>query len=658
LHVKKPGSSTKTLIANNISATSFNHKTLLAGTHTFYIQACDTVKGCGESAIQSVRTDKIPAPGQASKPVIGVTKQPINKSLAINWARTANATSYRLYENGQLIYNNSNISTSRSQNKVGVKNYTVAACNLGGCGAKSADTAVNYYQLPNAVASFTSNKTNINHGESIVLNWTKPSGYSGSLIYNLYVTKPGLPKFLWKSGQTDYTEIRGGDTGIQRTGTQVIEIEACNNLGICGNKKSVSVTVGGPPPIPWTFTVNKSIVKQGDTVKFNWAMHHNYIKGTRYKLYVKKPGSSTNTLIANNTSATSFSHKTLLAGTHTFYVQACDTVEGCGASKTLVLNVESTKPNKVADFKAIQASINHGESLEFHWQQPVGNVDDLSYKIYVTKPYESGYPVESRKLWLSGLKTNSDGLGVQLRGGDTGIQRSGKHIFEIEACNQLDDCSEPVKTEVVVGGPPPALWEFKGEPESILAGQTVKLSWAMHHNYQKDVTYNLYVDKPDGTARFKFQSNISETTFTRLIYMSGEHVFHIQACDPEQGCSALKPLKVAVIGVYKDATGSLYIKINNHNVKLLKGENNWSSTLLTDTQWDNLTLTPLKYIVETGDFNSDGFTDFKLISVDKNVTLIALGHAAGYQIQQEIKINIISTDLIGTPTVNNNSGVN
>ncbi|MCJ8270371.1 MAG: hypothetical protein MJK04_13330, partial [Psychrosphaera sp.] len=185
---------------------------------------------------------------------------------------------------------------------------------------------------PGAVSYFSANKYNLNHGDSVTLRWGKPSNTAEAVTYSIYVSKNGAAAFRWRSGLTSTSISRGGTTGILRSGTQSFDIVACNSSGVCGAKKSLTISIGGPPPVPNSFSVNDSSITQGQSISLSWAMHHNYQRATRYNLHVKKPGYSS-FIFARNISSTQFSRTIDLAGTHTFYVEPCDASNGCGPKR-------------------------------------------------------------------------------------------------------------------------------------------------------------------------------------------------------------------------------------------------------------------------------------------------------------------------------------
>ncbi|WDE04081.1 hypothetical protein SG34_022375 [Thalassomonas viridans] len=81
----------------------------------------------------------------------------------------------------------------------------------------------------------------------------------------------------------------------------------------------------------------------------------------------------------------------------------------------------------------------------------------------------------------------------------------------------------------------------------IETGETVKLNWQMSADFPQAVTYNLFVEKPDGSPRYLFAGNVNGQSHERLINMAGEHKFFVQACESDNVCGATSSLTVTVI---------------------------------------------------------------------------------------------------------------
>jgi len=511
---------------------------------------------------------------------------------------------------------------------------------------------------PGTVSYFTASDYSLNHGESVTLRWGKPSGYSGSVTYNIYVTKTGESQFKWRSNLTSTSITRGGSTGIVRTGSQRFDIEACSSSGACGPRKNISITISGPPPRPISFTVSSSSIVQGSSVKLSWTMNHNYHRTTRYNLYETKPGQSRRRIYTNY-SGTSLYRTITSAGSNSYMVEPCDSSYGCGPSLSLSVNVQAmpvpgkpstpsaqyttvavnqsqtiswssvanassyklydtntvvysgsvrsvsvskssggvryykvaacnlggcgtlsnartvnyiASPGAVASFSVDKPQINHGESVVLNWTKPTGFAYPVTYNIYVTKPYEPGYPQEHRFLWRSNLTTTSES-----RGGDTGINRTGTQVIEIEACHSIGGCGPIKSVNVTVGGPPPLPSTFTVDKANIPAGDSVKLQWSIDQNFQRPVTYNVSVEKPDGSTRYTFARNTSAVYFNRLINMPGKHQFFVQACDSDNLCGDSKSLTVDVepppstsqiIFIHTDLLGSPVLETNEDGNEL------------------------------------------------------------------------------------------
>jgi hypothetical protein len=119
--------------------------------------------------------------------------------------------------------------------------------------------------------------------------------------------------------------------------------------------------------------------------------------------------------------------------------------------------------------------------------------------------------------------------------------------FRMSGCNE-SGCSgySSVSNAITIYPLPPAFATFTTDKATITEGQTVKLSWAIAAQSQQSVTYNLSVEKPDGSLRYTFQQNTSATTFNHTINMSGTHTFFVQACNGNGECGENSTLTVNV----------------------------------------------------------------------------------------------------------------
>lgn len=60
---------------------------------------------------------------------------------------------------------------------------------------------------PGSVAYFSASPSTINQGDSTLLSWGKPHGYSGAVTFNFYVQKPTESSPWLKAGGVSYTSF-------------------------------------------------------------------------------------------------------------------------------------------------------------------------------------------------------------------------------------------------------------------------------------------------------------------------------------------------------------------------------------------------------------------------------------------------------------------
>ena len=336
----------------------------------------------------------------------------------------------------------------------------------------------------------------------------------------------------------------------------------------------------------------------------------------------------------------------LVASTDLFRVKACRS-SGCGEWRTStgVYNVND-RPLEVPGFAVDKTSINPGETINIWWDRPANYSKDFSYRIYVTKFDTEGNP-EGPWVW-AGADGELTGHNIA-RGEGTGIQRNGTQVLEIEACLG-DICSEQrSRLTVTVDGPPPKPWDFTVNKPVISLGNTVTLSWQMHHNYLLPVTYKLYVKKPDSTSLYEIPGYTGGESYDRFINKVGEHIFYVKACHDTDGCGDYSSVTVDVgdIPVYQSGS-KLYLKVPQGNdeklLELVPVDNDWQVNELTLTQWNVIapeSLLVSQYQVLMGDFDGNGADDFKVVSGDQTVEIFIFSPS----------VLFIKTELLGAPVI-------
>ncbi|SFC89711.1 hypothetical protein, partial [Pseudoalteromonas denitrificans] len=525
---------------SNTTSQSFTRTINITGSQTFYVQACNASGECSsESSISVMVSERVVAPGTASTPIPQKSQQPINQNLIVSWGGVANANYYRFYQNGAQIYSGSNQYAYVNNNTPGYRNYTVVACNDGGCGGQSASASVYYYAAPSQVQNLNASMTSQKQNENIVLTWSAPGDAVAGITYQILIN--GNLKATISS--TQYNAV------VEKSGSNTYQVIACNPNGAgCSASKSISVTGIGSVS---SFTASSSVINSGNTTILKWSMPAGFTGTPYYNLYVDKPNSSSRTKIQSMT-GNSFSRLIDLQGIHVFYVQACNASGICGAETSLSVTVN---PNQVSSFTASSYKITSGESTQLTWGAPQGFVGTPYYNLFVEKPNSS-----SRTKIQSMTATSFTRL----------IDLQGSHAFYVQACDASGICGAEASLSVTVN--PNKVSSFTASSYNIKSGESTQLIWSAPQGFVGTPYYNLYVKKPGGSAKSKFESMILGSSFSRLIDLQGIHSFYVQACDVSGVCGAETSLNVAV----KPGKVSSFIgtpsEINTGEVTKLKWE--------------------------------------------------------------------------------------
>ena len=334
----------------------------------------------------------------------------------------------------------------------------------------------------------------------------------------------------------------------------------------------------------------------------------------------------------------------IVPSTERYRVIACRWA-GCNGRYQTSTNVylHDSDPLAVNNFSVNKPSIKPGESIFLYWDRPENYSSEFTYNIYVTKPSDDGYPEVPKFKWQSDITIH----GIS-RGGLEGIQRTGTHTIEIEAC-RYGVCSAQQQLEIVVEGPPPSPSTFTADKAFINPVETVTLSWAMNPNYKQQVKYNLSVNKPNGDYTTFARLTESES-FNRLINMAGVHTFYIQPCEVGGDCQPQEELKSlqVYVGVLQDSQGNLYLAHNNKLLKLTLVNEKWQVVELTPAELEILSenLVASDYTVEFGHFSADSIEDFRLTNTTTQDVITFVSHQGNYQ-SSTGAIILLNIDLLG-----------
>ncbi|MCL1132715.1 hypothetical protein, partial [Shewanella sairae] len=228
------------------------------GTYYYKVRACNSNACSAFSAKKGITVTIIPS--KAFPPIASSMYQPVNTNVSISWPAVANAISYKLYEDGTVIYSGSGRAISKRHNSYGRRIYTVAACSSAGCSAQSNAYPIYYYTAPGGVNNLAVSNSTAWVGDSVNVSWNAAGGSVPGTKYQIAVN--GAVKASTKALSQRLV--------LTKTGNNQIRVNACNpnNTG-CGSSRYVNVNVS------LKVTVNKfawfpSTLKVGESTAFHW----------------------------------------------------------------------------------------------------------------------------------------------------------------------------------------------------------------------------------------------------------------------------------------------------------------------------------------------------------------------------------------------------
>lgn len=374
-----------------------------------------------------------------------------------------------------------------------------------------------------SVASFTASKSSMSVGQTTTLSWQKPANYSGTVKYNVSVTKPDGGSVRFLSGVTKTSHART----INLAGRHTFYVQACDSSGNCGSWRTTAVTVYAKPGIS-SFNASRRTMSVGDTTTLSWSKASSYSGAVTYKVSVLKPDGG-NVLFLNGVTKTSHGRTISLAGTHTYYVQACNPAGGCGSSRSVSVTVYA-KPS-LASFSVSPSTLSVADSTTLSWNKSSSFSGSVTYKVSVKKPDGSNI------LFLDGVTQTSHMRTIEL---------AGTHTFYAQACNAAGGCGAQRTASVTVYDKP-SVDSFSASPSTLPFGENTRLSWSVPGEFNAPATYKVRVEKPDG-ENVLFLDGVSQTSHDRRISLVGTHTFYVSACNLAGGCGSERQTAVLVNG--------------------------------------------------------------------------------------------------------------
>lgn len=222
----------------NVTGTSYNFSGLVDGSHTFGVTAVNT---SGESSVSSVSyvVQNLPAVPTGLK-AANVTVD----SVDLSWSAVTGATSYNIYQNGNLIATTTGTAYSATDlTPTTTYSFQVTAVNSTGESQLSNALDVTTSDLPPAPPAIP---TGLSAGNitttSFTVYWLKVSGADS---YNVYLDG----NLVGNVSQTIIFNPSYDFTGLSFGSTHIVTITAVNQYGESPSSQPLSVTTTVPHPI-------------------------------------------------------------------------------------------------------------------------------------------------------------------------------------------------------------------------------------------------------------------------------------------------------------------------------------------------------------------------------------------------------------------------
>ncbi len=243
-----PGGATNFLV----TGTNFTDTGLVNGTSYFY--QIGTVNSSGENFNTGPTVFATPAAGNSAEAPAGapsnLTATAGNGVVTVSWLPVSNASSYNVFRgtgsNMETLLQTGVVSVTFSD--TGLTNgvayyYEVAAVNAGQSSPLSTETSATPY-----VPSAPTNLTTQAQSHEVMLTWA-----GNGTSYAVYRGIASGAETLLDTGLTGNTFT---DAGVVNGTTYFYKIRCLNAGGSGPLSAEVSVTPSGPPPQPWSGTIN------------------------------------------------------------------------------------------------------------------------------------------------------------------------------------------------------------------------------------------------------------------------------------------------------------------------------------------------------------------------------------------------------------------
>ena len=291
----------------------------------------------------------------------------------------------------------------------------------------------------------------------------------------------------------------------------------------------VSLASLAAPGAVGSFSVNKSQVSTGSTVRLSWNKPSNFPGTVYYNVFVKKPGESSYYRFSSGSTNTSINRLINKAGTHHFKIKGCDGITGCGPESFLSVKAYDT-PNAPSSFTSNTYSVEEGQNVQLSWSAPSNLSSGAKYNVEVSKPSDNGY--FHRFMNKTSATSKSRLIGIE-----------GVHKFRVQACNPVNVCGgfKNLSITATKPTPPPAQVPDLVVPWVNYDG-SYTLQWdgvadASHYELRNISDDSLICSTQNGSCKTNPNESIARQYGHYLPDVpEGKYAYYLKACNAA-GCT-------------------------------------------------------------------------------------------------------------------------
>ncbi len=389
------------------------------------------------------------------------------------------------------------------------RHYRVSAINSVGTGAASnvddATTDAARPAAPTGLTAAAAGQTTIN------LSWTAPTNTGGASItgYRIEVSPNGTSNWTNQQANTRSTATTYAHTGLSAGTTRHYRVSAINSVGTGAASNVANVTTDAARPAAPTGLTAAAAGQT--TINLRWTAPTNTggASITGYRIEVSPNGTSnwTNQQANTRSTATTYAHTGLSAGTTRHYrVSAINSV-GTGAASN-VANTTTDAATRPGAPRSLNATASGQTIINLDWEVPTS---DGGAAI-------SGYRVQ----WSANGTSNWANVSPAHAGtvrtySDTGLSAGTTRHYRVYARNSVGDSNNPSNTDDATTSTPTAT--RPAAPTGLTAtaaGQTtINLRWTAPTNTggASIIGYRIEVS-PNGTSNWTNQQANTRSTAT------------------------------------------------------------------------------------------------------------------------------------------------